>query len=78
MSRGEIPDGWEGLDIGPETEKLYAETVKTAKTVVCLTEYDVTIENKLFAFHKTEITNTFGEFLAVNDMTCLLYTSRCG
>ena len=31
---GEIPEGWEGLDIGPETAKLYAETVKTAKTVV--------------------------------------------
>ena len=34
VSRGEIPDGWEGLDIGPETAKLYAEAVKTAKTVV--------------------------------------------
>ena len=34
VSRGEIPDGWEGLDIGPETAQLYAETVKTAKTVV--------------------------------------------
>lgn len=34
VGRGEIPDGWEGLDIGPETAKLYAETVKTAKTVV--------------------------------------------
>lgn len=31
---GEIPDGWEGLDIGPETEKLFAEAVKDAKTVV--------------------------------------------
>ena len=34
VSRGEIPDGWEGLDIGPETAKLYAEAVETAKTVV--------------------------------------------
>ena len=34
VNRGEIPDGWEGLDIGPETAKLYAEAVKTAKTVV--------------------------------------------
>ena len=34
VANGEIPDGWEGLDIGPETAKLYAETVKTAKTVV--------------------------------------------
>ncbi|MBQ8804777.1 MAG: phosphoglycerate kinase [Tyzzerella sp.] len=34
VATGEIPEGWEGLDIGPETAKLYAETVKTAKTVV--------------------------------------------
>ena len=31
---GEIPDGWEGMDIGPETEKLFADAVKDAKTVV--------------------------------------------
>ncbi len=31
---GQIPDGYEGLDIGPETAKRYAELVKTAKTVV--------------------------------------------
>lgn len=31
---GEIPDGWQGLDIGPETAKLYADAVKEAKTVV--------------------------------------------
>lgn len=31
---GAIPDGWEGLDIGPETEKLFADAVKEAKTVV--------------------------------------------
>ncbi len=29
-----IPDDMEGLDIGPETQKTYAEAVKTAKTVV--------------------------------------------
>ena len=40
--------------------------VKT--TYVCFTEYDVTIENKLVAFVKTEITNTFGEFLAANGL----------
>ena len=32
VAQNEIPDGWMGLDIGPETAKLYAETVKTAKT----------------------------------------------
>ncbi|MBM6947661.1 phosphoglycerate kinase [Mordavella massiliensis] len=31
---GEIPDGWEGMDIGPETEKIFADAVKDAKTVV--------------------------------------------
>ena len=30
----EIPDGWQGMDIGPETQKLFAETIKGAKTVV--------------------------------------------
>ena len=31
---GEIPDGWEGLDIGEETRKQFAEAIKGAKTVV--------------------------------------------
>ena len=31
---GEIPDGWEGLDIGPETAKIFSDAVKDAKTVV--------------------------------------------
>ena len=30
----EIPDGWEGFDIGPETIKMYVEELKKAKTVV--------------------------------------------
>ena len=34
VKRGEILDGWEGMDIGPETEKLFSEAVKDAKTVV--------------------------------------------
>lgn len=29
-----IPDGWMGLDIGPKTEEIYAEAVKSAGTVV--------------------------------------------
>ncbi|MCI8515083.1 MAG: 2,3-bisphosphoglycerate-independent phosphoglycerate mutase [Lachnospiraceae bacterium] len=33
-------------------------------TYVCFTDYDVTIANKLVAFGKEEIRNTFGEFLA--------------
>lgn len=35
---------------------------------VCFTEYDVTIPNKLIAFKKVEVTNTFGEFLAANGL----------
>ncbi len=34
VKAGEIPDGYEGLDIGPETAKMYAELLKSAKTVV--------------------------------------------
>ncbi|MEE1342593.1 MAG: 2,3-bisphosphoglycerate-independent phosphoglycerate mutase, partial [Lachnospiraceae bacterium] len=40
-------------------------------TFVVFTEYDVTIPNKTVAFHKVEITNTFGEFLAANGKTQL-------
>lgn len=29
-----IPDGWMGLDIGPETEKIYAEAISTSKTIL--------------------------------------------
>ncbi|MDR7814492.1 2,3-bisphosphoglycerate-independent phosphoglycerate mutase [Lacrimispora sp.] len=38
-------------------------------TYVCFTNYDETIKNKLVAFKKESITNTFGEFLAQNNMT---------
>lgn len=34
VKSGEIPEGWEGMDIGPETEKLFCDAVKDAKTVV--------------------------------------------
>ncbi len=38
-------------------------------TYVCFTDYDETIKNKLVAFKKESISNTFGEFLAQNNMT---------
>lgn len=34
VKAGEIPDGYEGFDIGPETIKAYAAEAKTAKTIV--------------------------------------------
>lgn len=30
----EIPDGWMGLDVGPKTDKLFAEVVKNSKTIL--------------------------------------------
>ena len=36
---------------------------------VCFTDYDETIGNKLVAFHKQTITNTFGQFLADHGLT---------
>ena len=38
-------------------------------TFVCFTDYDETIENKLVAFHKVALKNTFGEYLAAHNMT---------
>ena len=34
VKAGEIPDGWQGLDIGPETVKLYCAAVQDAGTVI--------------------------------------------
>ena len=34
VKSNEIPDGWEGLDIGPETVKMFSKIVKNAKTVI--------------------------------------------
>ena len=42
-------------------ERTYIPT-----TFVCFKDYDETIPNKLIAFKKEEIKNTFGEFLAAN------------
>ena len=47
----------------------FAREKRLDLTYVCFTEYDVTIPNKEVAFHKVEIKNTFGEFLAAHNMT---------
>jgi 3-phosphoglycerate kinase len=30
----EIPEGWEGMDIGPKTQEMFAQAIKGAKTVI--------------------------------------------
>lgn len=34
VERGHIPDNWEGLDIGPKSAELFAETIKNSKTIL--------------------------------------------
>jgi len=34
VKAGEVPDGFQGLDIGPDTARLFADQIKTAKTIV--------------------------------------------
>lgn len=34
VNSDEIPDGWMGLDIGPETQKLFADAIKGSGTVI--------------------------------------------
>lgn len=59
ITRAFCDDSFDGFDRG--------ERVKT--TYVCFTDYDETIGNKLVAFEKESITNTFGEFLAAHGKT---------
>ena len=49
---------FDGFDRGPRVKTTY----------VCFTDYDETIGNKLVAFEKESITNTFGEFLAAHGL----------
>lgn len=34
VKEGAIPDGWMGLDIGPDTEKLFASVIENSKTIL--------------------------------------------
>ena len=51
-------DEFDGFDRGPRTQVTY----------VCFTDYDETIPNKEVAFGKENIPNTFGEWLAANNL----------
>lgn len=59
ITRAFCADDFDGFDRGARLDLTY----------VCFTEYDVTIPNKEVAFHKVELHNTFGEFLAANGKT---------
>ena len=59
LTRAFCMDEFTGFDRGDRPQVLY----------VCFTEYDVTIPNKIVAFHKVSITETFGEFLAKHGKT---------
>lgn len=59
ITRAFCMDEFDGFDRGARKDVTY----------VCFSEYDVTIPNKTVAFHKVELTNTFGQFLAEHGKT---------
>jgi len=59
ITRAFCTDDFEGFKRGDRKQLTY----------VCFTEYDVTIPNKIVAFHKVELKNTFGQFLADHGKT---------
>ena len=59
LTRAFCMDEFNGFERGKRPDVFY----------VCFTEYDVTIPNKVVAFHKVSITETFGEFLAKHGKT---------
>lgn len=58
MTRAFCDEEFRGFDRGE----------RVATTFVCFTDYDETIGNKLVAFVKESITNTFGEYLAAHGL----------
>ncbi len=64
----EIPDGWQGFDIGPETIKLYEDELKNAKTVLWNGPIGV-FEFENFAVGTNEIANTLAN---LDDCTTII------
>lgn len=62
ITRAFCDEEFKGFDRGAKRMNL---------TYVCFSEYDITISNKVVAFHKITINNTFGQFLAKNHKTQL-------
>lgn len=58
ITRSFCDDDFKGFDRGERLDVKF----------VCFSDYDPTIPNKEVAFHKISVTNTFGEWLAANDM----------
>ncbi len=59
ITRAFCDEEFTGFERGPRMKNLL---------YVCFTDYDDTIENKLVAFKKEMVTNTFGEWLAANGL----------
>ncbi len=59
ITRAFCADTFDGFDRGARRDVAY----------ICFTEYDVTIPNKQVAFHKVELDNTFGQFLAAQGLS---------
>ncbi len=68
VNSSEIPDGWEGLDIGPETIKLYQEELRQAKTVLWNGPIGV-FEFDQFAIGTEKIAKTLAE---LDDCTTII------
>lgn len=64
VSSTEIPEGWEGLDIGEKTIELYKEELKNAKTVVWNGPLGV-FEFEQFAHGTNEIAKALSEINAI-------------
>ncbi len=58
ITRSFCDDDFKGFERGKRLDLTY----------VCFSDYDPTIPNKEIAFHKISVTNTFGEWLAANNM----------
>lgn len=58
ITRAFCDDNFKGFDRGARRQITY----------VCFSDYDPTIPNKDVAFHKIAVTNTFGEWLAANNL----------
>ena len=59
ITRAFCDDGFQGFE----------RKARPQVTFVCFTDYDDTIQNKQVAFHKVQLHNTFGEYLAAHNMT---------